>query len=788
MENKELKNSALNTVDEDLTRNVSDTEKKENMEKKNENTRETTNVVDDNAKNETLKEENKSSVDQMNEKEEKKESAADAILRRIAASKTKEKTSDEKKEENQEVKKEETITNETLVKEVEKTEEKKVEKEDPVNEEVKPVIKTETKTVTETETKAEEEKQAQEQQKEKEEVKTPEAISDNKEAVEAETENETAQVNEKQDDSEDEKRLLIDYSNHTKEELVAAGKELLVSEDITKIKRDIENIRTNYFKKRNTEIAELKKAFIENGGVAMDFKHEPDQLDEDIKQLYASYRDKRTELAEKIEQEKEENLKAKYQIIDEIKDLINNQESINKTFQDFRELQRRWREIGLVPQQEVKTLWETYHLHVENFYNYIKINKELRDLDLKKNLEKKMNLCEKAEELLLEQNIVSAFRTLQKYHNQWRETGPVPVEKKDELWERFREATTQINKAHQEYFEKIKEEQENNLKAKTLLCEKAEEIADCEIDTPKNWEAKSKELIELQKVWKLIGFAPKKDNNAIYERFRSACDKFFDRKRDFFAAHKEKQMNNLQLKTDLCNQAESLKESTDWKKTTEVYINLQKQWKTIGPVPRKHSDAIWNRFRAACNFFFDKKSEHFSQIDSQQEKNLELKEKLIEEIKSFAFSNDNDFNLNQLKDFQKRWTEIGFVPIAKKDEIQRNYRTVINSRFDEMRETQAKNSATTFKNKIEVLQNSPKPQAKLKQEREKVANKLKEVQNDIVLLENNIGFFAKSKNTESLITDVKNKIDKARKQANQLKEQLRMIDKADKRDDQNENM
>ena len=424
-------------------------------------------------------------------------------------------------------------------------------------------------------------------------------------------------------------------------------------------------------------------------------------------------------------------------------------------------------------------LWDTYHFHVENFYDYIKINQELRDLDLKKNLEVKIRLCEQAEELFLEINTIRAFNQLQKLHDRWREIGPVPRENKDDIWERFKAATAKINKNYQDFFENRKLDQKKNLEAKKVLCEKVEEINEMELDNHKEWSEKSKEVVNLQKVWRTIGFAPRKDNNKIYTRFRLACDKFFDSKREFYSKNKELQQNNLQLKMDLCIQAEALKDSTEWRKSTQDLINIQKQWKEIGPVSRKHSDVLWKRFRAACDHFFEKKSQHFSGIDNEQLDNLNQKLQLVKEVENFKSTGDVDQNLNQLKEFQRRWTEIGHVPLKKKDEIQRNFRDAINKLFDELKLDDSKRNLLKFKTKMVSFSESSRGQNKMRLERDKYMTKLKQLENDLVLLDNNIGFFAKSKNAESLIEDVQRKIEQTKEKIEFLKNKIRVIDEMD---------
>jgi hypothetical protein len=572
-----------------------------------------------------------------------------------------------------------------------------------------------------------------------------------------------------------------DYSQFSKTELIHKLSNLLTTKNVEKIRTSVDSIKINFYKKHKAEQDKIRKDAEEAGslaeGVEMEFDIDP--LEETLKDLLKKYRDLKTEYNQKLEQEKVKNLQEKYKIIDEIKELVNCNESINDTFHQFRELQNKWRTVGIVPQSNLKDLWETYHHYVEIFYDYIKINKELRDLDLKKNFEAKMEICEKAEELLLEPSIIKAFKTLQKLHEAWRETGPVPQESKVEIWERFKAITSKLNKKHQDYFEGLKSTQKKNYESKVILCEKAEEICNVEIKSPKDWEHNYQEMIELQKIWRTIGFAPKKDNNKIYNRFRAACDGFFNRKREFFAQTKEEQSNNLQLKTDLCIQAESLKESNEWKATTEDLINLQKKWKQIGTVPRKHSDLIWKRFRAACDYFFNRKAQYFNNIDSQYDENLKLKLELIAEIENFVAGDQPEENFQKLKEFQRRWAEIGFVPLKQKEEIQKKYRDAINKQFDNLKIDDSKKNMMRFKNKIENISTKTKGGNKLRFEREKYISKLKQVENDIVVWENNIGFFAKSKNAESMIAEVQRKIQAGKEEIKTIEEKVRMIDAMD---------
>lgn len=655
--------------------------------------------------------------------------------------------------------------------EEEKVPETKAEKEEEKTEEITSEEDQDKKETVEVENNTQTEKVEEEQSKEPEKA-------EEKDTTKAEDKPETETTAEPEKPVAEKKKIkeVIDYEKYTQVELVNALRDVLDNPDDYDLKAEIDAIRSAFYKQRNENIEEAKKAFVDAGGAEEEFKAEQDPYENDIKDLLKRYRQIRVEYNKKLDAEKEVNLKKKYEVIEKIKSLINNEESINKTFNEFRDLQREWHEIGLVPQSKMKNLWDLYHFHVENFYDYIKINRELRDLDLKKNLEMKISLCEHAEELLLEPSIIKAFNMLQKYHEQWREIGPVPRENKDDIWERFKTVTAKINKKHQEFFEDRKSEQKKNLEAKTALCEKAEEINTAELSSYRDWDEKSKELIELQKVWRTIGFAPKKDNNKIYDRFRTACDNFFNAKREFYSKNKEIQQNNLQLKIDLCVQAEELKDSTDWKKTTQDFINIQKQWKEIGPVPRKHSDALWKRFRTACDFFFDKKSEHFSDMDSEQIDNLKAKEDLVTEVENFKSAGDVDKNLKTLKEFQRRWTEIGHVPFKKKDELQNKFREAINKLYDDLNIDEEKRNLLKFRNKMSSYSESNRGQNKMRMEREKYMNKLKQLENDLVLLDNNIGFFAKSKNAESLIKDVKKKIEDTKQKIEMLKEKIRVID------------
>ncbi|MDR2885740.1 MAG: DUF349 domain-containing protein, partial [Rikenellaceae bacterium] len=555
----------------------------------------------------------------------------------------------------------------------------------------------------------------------------------------------------------------------TKQELIDLLTALLESKPVQSLRRDVEAIKVAFYKLHRAEFEAARKAFTDAGGVIEDFAGITDDAEQALKDLFARYRRLRDEFLSNLEHKKEDNLRIKLKIIEDLKELINSNETINHTFNAFRELQQRWRDTGAVPLASNKDIWETYNHHVENFYNFIKINKELRDLDLKRNYEAKLALCEEAEALIPEPSVVNAFHKLQKLHEQWRETGPVANEYKEALWERFREASSRINKQHQDHFEGLKDEQRRNLDLKTQLCVQVEELCGQPFTSRKEWNKASDQLIEIQKVWKTIGFAPKKDNTKIYERFRAACDKFFELKRVLYVQLKGEMDLNLQLKQDICAQAEALADSEEWKKTTDELIALQKRWKEIGPVPRRYSDAIWKRFRAACDAFFNRKSSHFSTVDNEYETNLRLKQELLAEIQQIK-----DITFDKIKEIQRRWSEIGFVPIKQKDAIQKQYKKLMDNLFSAIRGSEGARRMEHFRDKVTGLKNSG--DKRLRYERERLYNKVKQLESDIATLENNIGFFSRSKNAEGLIHEVNEKIRRAKEEMAALIEKVNLID------------
>ena len=567
----------------------------------------------------------------------------------------------------------------------------------------------------------------------------------------------------------------IDFSTLNTEEIIRQIQKLVNDYPVTAIKEIMEGLPEIFEAQYKKEYEEALAIFTSDGDKPEDFEYKNDSRDR-FNALYKLYKDKKTAIARQTEAEREENLKIKLGIIEELKALVQKEEALDKTFQEFRDLQERWRNTGLVPQGQLNGLLETYHHHVENFYNYIKINKELRDLDLKRNLDAKIALCEEAEKLLENNDIAGAFNQLQLLHSQWKEIGPIPKEQKEPLWERFKNATGQINEKYHHFFESLKQEQEDNLKVKEEICEKAAAIAAGEYHSISEWNTATQNIIDLQEEWKHSGTIPQKERNKIYKRFRSSCDTFFDRKREFYKNLAVEQEKNLELKIKLCEKVEAIKDSTEWKTTTDKIISYQKEWKKIGPAPKKYSNKVWARFRAACDTFFNNKNAHFKDIDAEQEKNLALKKAIIEEARQFVLSGNSEEDVEKLKGFQTRWAEIGFVPIKFKDSIQEEFRNIINEWFDKLNLDEFDRDLERFRAKLSSLDAGENKEYKIINEREKLVSKIKQLETDVNTWENNIGFIAKSNKSQGLINELNSKIEKTRQKLALLQEKLKALD------------
>lgn len=554
-----------------------------------------------------------------------------------------------------------------------------------------------------------------------------------------------------------------------KEGVLTRLAEKVSEEPSAALRNEVEALKVAFYKLHRTDMEARRKAFFEENGADAEYNPQTDEAEVRFKELYNIYRTKRDLATALSDKEKEENYQAKLAIIEELKALVDSEETLNTTFAKFHELQARWRAIGQVPQARVSDLYETYNLHVENFYDYVKINKELRDLDWKRNLEAKTSLCEQAEALNEATSIVEAFHKLQKLHEEWREIGPVAMEHKEELWERFKSASTLINRRHQEHFENIKAEQVKNFERKSALCEEIEKICTEAPTSHKAWNKVSERLQEIQAEWRTIGFAPKKDNNKVYDRFRAACDKFFEIKHAFYTEAKDDMAKSLEIKTLLCERAEAIAEREDWAKATEELLALQAEWKKSGTVARKYADAVWKRFRAACDKFFERKSQHFSTIDNEYSANLTAKQSLLEEMEQAIVK-----SFDEIKEFQRRWSDIGFVPIRHKESLQKQYKAALDKLFAMVRSADREQQISKFKNRVSSMREAGGKG--LRSEREKLYNRVKQLEQEIQTLENNIGFFAKSKGAEAMIAAVEEKIARAKRDMADAIERVKLID------------
>ena len=572
-----------------------------------------------------------------------------------------------------------------------------------------------------------------------------------------------------------EEKTFVNYAEKTLAELTGLFQELLQDIDRLKKSKEAEAIKSAFYKKLSKEKAEagVEGAVEEPSAdeevaeapvaAASQPEEEPEKvnpfvaIEEGFKSLYLTYKKERAEYNREQEKEREENLAAKQQVIEDLKALVDTQEDVSSSFPAFREIQNRWREIGPVPAQNFRNLNDTYQFLVEKFYDMVKINRDLRDLDFKKNLEAKEAFCQEAERLAENENVVDAFRELQKLHEQWKEFGPVAKEFREAIWDRFKAATAVINKKYQAYFEGQKEKFAENLQAKAALCEKVEAFAAQEIASSNEWNAISKKIEDIQKEWRSIGFASKKDNQKIYDRFRAACDAFYGRKRDFYSQYKDSMNENLDKKLAIIEKAEALKESKEWKKTTDLFIELQKEWKEIGAVPRKKSEQLWKRFRAACDAFFDAKAKE-GKADNEFYANLKAKRALIEEIQAFEGSDEA-----AMQDFAARWQAIGFVPFKEKENVAKAYADAMKAKFP------------SFGARPQRGGRAGAPKAP-KSEKDLLVDQYKALQQDIVTYENNIGFFAQSKNAEPLIKQMQERIDAAKQQLKELEGKIRQAE------------
>ena len=560
----------------------------------------------------------------------------------------------------------------------------------------------------------------------------------------------------------------------TKEEILAKLKEVVA--DVENVaKPEIDGLKQSFYKLHNAEQDAARKLFIENGGAAENFVPQTDCVEEEFKNIMSVIKEKRSALTAELEKQKEMNLQVKLSIIEELKELVESPDDANKSYTEFKKLQQQWNEVKLVPQAKVNELWKNYQLYVEKFYDLLKLNNEFREYDFKKNLEIKTHLCEAAEKLADEADVVSAFHQLQKLHQEFRDTGPVAKELRDEIWARFKAASTTVNRRHQQHFEALKEVEQHNLDQKTVICEIIEAIDYKELTNFASWESKTQEVIALQNKWKTIGFAPQKMNVKICERFRKACDEFFRKKGEFFKSLKEGMNENLEKKRALCEKAEALKDSTDWKATADELTKLQKEWKTIGPVAKKYSDAVWKRFISACDYFFEQKNKATSSQRSVEQENLEKKKAIIEKLNAIDDQMDTEEATQLVRDLMKEWNGIGHVPFKEKDRIYKQYHSQVDKLFEHFNISVSNKKLSNFKSTISSIQEGS-PQA-LYREREKLVRAFDNMKNELQTYENNLGFLTtSSKKGNSLLTEINRKVEKLKADIELVKEKIKVVD------------
>lgn len=531
-------------------------------------------------------------------------------------------------------------------------------------------------------------------------------------------------------------------------------------------KQEIDQLKQTFYKLHKSDQEAERKAFIEKGGNAEDFTPTPNPLETLFKEIMGEIKEKRSALSAALEQEKEENLAKKLEILEKMKTLTESTEDTTAIYNEFKQLQQEWNDIKQVPSGRQNELWRSYQLYTEKFYDMVKLNNEFREYDFKKNLEQKTHLCEAAEKLAEETDVISAFHQLQKLHQEFRTIGPVAKELRESLWARFKAASTVINRRHQQHFEELKEKEQNNLDQKTVICEIVESMEYDTFTTFSDWEDKTQEILALQAKWKTIGYAPQKMNVKIFERFRSACDEFFHRKAAFYKSIKENMAKNLEKKRELCEKAEALKESTDWKATAELLTQLQKEWKNIGPVSKKHSDSIWKRFIGACDYFFEQKNKATSSQRSIEMENLAKKENIIQQLTELQESSNQEETTEKIRQLTKEWNEVGFVPFKDKDRIYKTYHALID-----------KFNLSATEKKLSNFKSSLNKETNLYREREKLMRTYEGLKNDIHTYENNLGFLSSSsKKGNNLVTDITRKIERLKADLDLVTKKIAAID------------
>ena len=565
----------------------------------------------------------------------------------------------------------------------------------------------------------------------------------------------------------------------SKEEVLARLKELASSEE-TPDKEEVDHLKTVFYKMHVAERDEKQRQYLEAGGDPEKYQVLPDEDEKEFKAAMGVIREKRATLFMQQEAEKQENLKRKQEIIEKIKAMATSPDEANKSFQDFKALQQEWKEIKAVPAEKANELWRNYQLYVEQFYDLLNLNREAREYDFKKNLEIKTKLCEAAEKLAEESDVISAFHQLQELHQQYREAGPVAKELREEIWARFKAASTVINKKHQQHFEGLREKEEENLRRKTELCEKVEAIAQEENKSASDWEKHTKEIIAIQTEWKTIGFAPQKMNVKIFERFRAACDDFFSRKAEFFKQMKERMAENARKKKALVEKAQALADSTEWKSTSDKLIALQKEWKTIGTAPKKVGDQLWNDFLSACNRFFEARNAANAGVRNEEHANLSKKREIIEKLKAVAEEKAEDLQ-EKVQQLVEEYSAIGHVPFKEKDKLYKEYHDIVDKLFSDLHISNAKRRLDNFKSNLKNV--AKRGEEALDNERGRLMRRYEQLKQEVQTYENNLGFLnASSKKGNSLIDEMNRKVQKLKDEAKLVREKIKAIDAENKED------
>lgn len=575
----------------------------------------------------------------------------------------------------------------------------------------------------------------------------------------------------------------VDYSGYSRAELVDALRALL-EEDVTAIRSRVADIRNHFnalSETKDEETAEEPVADAETaeGDVAAEGSQaeqhaEVDPVADEFRKLYGRYRAMRQQHHEAMEAQKKKNLEAKQALIEEMRTLADSDdEQVRHAMDRFNDIQERWKAIGEVPREEMNNLWQSYHFQIEQFFNKLKINRELRALDQKKNLEQKIELCERAEELIVEPSVTKAFKALQDLRARWKETGPVPSEQNEEIWQRFCAAANQIDQRRKEYYDQRKEEMDNNLLAKQALIDKAEELTANEPGSTKEWNDLTAALDELLKVWKTIGTVPREVNEEIWAKFKGIIDRHYEAKKEHFGSIRDEQNANYQKKVELCLKAEAIAKREDWKKATEELLQLQKEWKETGATNRKVSEKIWQRFRAACDEFFAKKGEFFKERRTSEAENLAKKEAILAELKAHTFGDNREENIEVIKDFQRRWAEAGFVPMADKERLHKEFRGVIDGIFEHLKISAREAEETAYRERLHNIGGDAKKF--VNNERQELTERIEKLRNDLALWENNLGFLASSKQADLLKAEFEKKMQGARQQIALLQAKLRIL-------------